>query len=150
MAAVNITIDGVLCDKYGRTITPVKLVGEATLTGLGVGGGPIMPPGNGGGGGNGKPPGIWGGGNTPMPTPPIANVPGIDNPDPPGKPDVPPPTVWPPGPGIDWPEHPIVLPPDEGVIPPGTLVTWKPVWTPDDGWMVVGFPNIPHPAPSAG
>ena len=44
MAEVNITVSGVLCDKYGRTITPCTLVGQASLTGLSVGGGPIEPP----------------------------------------------------------------------------------------------------------
>lgn len=56
MAAVNITINGVICDLYGRTITgPVKIVGEAMYSDRQVGGGP-MPPGEGG-----APPdlGIW-------------------------------------------------------------------------------------------
>lgn len=44
MAAVKITINGVICDLYGRTITgPVKIVGEAMYSELGVGGGPIFP-----------------------------------------------------------------------------------------------------------
>lgn len=142
MAAVNITINGVICDLYGRTITgPVKIVGEAMYSGLGVGGGPIFPQPPGGG------EGIWGPGD-PRPTPPIANVPGIDNPDPPGKPEVPPPSIWPPGPGIDFPSHPIVLPPDRPEIPPGTLITWQAVWSPENGWEVIGKPNVPHPAPS--
>jgi hypothetical protein len=78
MAAVPITISGVLCDKYGRTIQPVTIVGEATLTGLGVGGGPIVPPGQPGG-----PDHIWGP-TDPFPTPPIANVPGAPGYRPPG------------------------------------------------------------------
>jgi hypothetical protein len=44
MAAVAITISGVLYDKYNRTSQVVTLVGEASLTGLGVDGGPIIPP----------------------------------------------------------------------------------------------------------
>lgn len=44
MAAVEITISGVLYDKVARTTQPVVLIGEASLTGLGVGGGPIIPP----------------------------------------------------------------------------------------------------------
>lgn len=45
MAAVKVTITGVICDLYGRTISgPVKIVGEAVYTDLGVGGGPIIPP----------------------------------------------------------------------------------------------------------
>lgn len=93
MAGVAITISGVLFDKYARTGRPVTLVGEATMTGLGVGGGPIIPP----EGGGGYPPGIWPG---------------------PGDPDFPgggqPPSIWP-SPG--HPAHPIVIPPEQ--VPPG-------------------------------
>lgn len=81
MAAVEITLSGVLYDKLSRTTRPVVLIGEASLTGLGVGGGPIIPgepPGiwgptdpRPGWGLPGQPPGIWGGGNEPFPTPPI-------------------------------------------------------------------------------
>lgn len=70
MSAVEVTISGVLYDKINRTTQNVVLIGEATLTGLGVGGGPILPPLPPGWGG-GKPPGIWGGGNEGFPTPPI-------------------------------------------------------------------------------
>ena len=56
MAAIEITVTGMLYDKIARTSQNVVLVGEASLTGLGIGGGP-MPPGPGGG----QPPlGIWG------------------------------------------------------------------------------------------
>src|SRR5215475_11728380 len=60
MAAVEVTISGVLYDKTARTTQPVVLIGEASLTGLGVGGGPIIPPEQ-----PGQPPGtpvfpIWG------------------------------------------------------------------------------------------
>ena len=120
MASVPITIDGVLFDKYGRTTQLVRLMGEASITGLGVGGGPIMPPDQ-----PGKPPGgdhIWGGGNEPFPTPPIANVPGAPGYRPPKPPD-----------------------PTE---PP---VHWKTIWTPTEGWVVVGMitPEGPHPTPSS-
>ena len=106
----------------------------------------------------GQPPGIWGGGNVPMPSPPIANAPGVPgyNPNPPGiwGPTDPrpgwglpgtPPGVWgPPGP---WPTPPIHLPPGwnpggpdgPSVTPPaanvpihGTLT-----WTEDRGWTFV-------------
>lgn len=144
MAAVNVTITGVICDLYGRTITgPVKIVGEAVRSDVGVGGGPIVPPPSGGGDGD----HIWGP-TDPRPTPPIANVPGL--PPTTDPPQVPPPSIWPPGPGIDFPSHPIVIPPpitDPPQIPAGP-VDWKPVWTPDQGWMVIGIPNVPHPAPS--
>lgn len=139
MAAVEVTISGVLYDKYNRTQQNVVLIGEAVVTGLGVGGGPIYPP----PGGGGNPPVIWGGGNQPFPTPPIHL---------PKPPTVPPPSIWPPGPGVDFPAHPIVLPPpvdgEIPPIPPGSLIEWKPVWTPDDGWQVIGIPQIPHVTPS--
>lgn len=143
MAAVEVTITGLLYDKINRTTQNVVLIGEATLTGVGVGGGPIIPPEQ-----PGKPPGIWGGGNVPMPTPPIANVPGAPGYRPPGT------GIWPNPPEgqAPIPEHPIVLPP-EGETPPPIdpstpPITWKPVWTPSDGWVVVGIPNVPHPSPS--
>lgn len=138
MAAVNVTISGVLCDKYGRTIMPVTLVGEATLTGLGVGGGPIIPPD--GEKPPGSPPGTWGGANEPFPTPPISNVPGVPGYRPPGDP----PTIWP-GPGD--PDFPGGPKPPEPVQPP---ISWKAVWAgPSNGWVVVGIPQFDHPTPSA-
>ena len=79
MAAVEVTITGMLYDKTARTSQSVVLVGEASLTGLEVGGGP-MP----GGPGQRPPLGIWGGGGVPMPTPPIYI------PSPPDPPEVPP------------------------------------------------------------
>ena len=114
MAAVEVTITGMLYDKTARTTQNVVLVGEASLTGLEVGGGP-MP------GGPGRPPlGIWGGGGVPMPTPPIHLGPG-------GEPLPPQVGGGPIYPGM--PAHPIVLPPPNGgapgvpahpiVIPPG-------------------------------
>lgn len=54
MSAVEVTISGILYDRSARTQQSVVLIGEATLTGLGVGGGPIIPP------VGGSPPGIWG------------------------------------------------------------------------------------------
>lgn len=86
MAAVEVTISGVLYDKVNRTTQNVVLIGEATLTGLGVGGGPIIPP------GNGKPPGIWGP-TDPRPTPPIyiPQPPSIPTEPPPDGGDKPPP-----------------------------------------------------------
>jgi hypothetical protein len=47
---------------------PVTFQGILFFSDVGIGGGPIVP--------GGPPLGIWGGGNVPMPTPPIANVPG--------------------------------------------------------------------------
>lgn len=49
MAAIPVTITGVLADKFGRTLQNVTLFGELSYTGLGVGGGPIEPPAGSGG-----------------------------------------------------------------------------------------------------
>lgn len=94
MSAVEVTITGLLYDKLNRTTQNVVLIGEATLTGLGVGGGP-MPP------GPGKPPGIWGGPIDPYPGHPLPE------PRPPG-------TIWPNPPEgqAPIPSHPIALPGD--------------------------------------
>lgn len=51
MAAVEVTITGMLYDRVNRTTQNVVLVGEASLTNVGIGGGPVIPPE--------KPPGIW-------------------------------------------------------------------------------------------
>lgn len=144
MAAVEVTISGLLFDKLSRTTQNVVLIGEATLTGLGVGGGP-MPPGGGGGGGS--PPGIWGGGNQPFPTPPINLPPGGGGGQPPG--------IWGGG-NVPMPSPPIANvpgapgyePPDKPPEPIQPPIEWKAVWTPSEGWVVVGVPNVPHPAPS--
>lgn len=107
MAAVEITISGVLYDKLSRTVRPVVLIGEASLTGLGVGGGPIEPP-----AGGGQPPlGIW------------------------GPPDMPP-GFWGGGmgPGVKpqpRPEHPIVIPEPPTEPPPGDAAKPPPA---DGGW----------------
>lgn len=130
MAAVEVTISGVLYDKINRTTQPVVLIGEATLTGLGVGGGPVIPP---EGGGGDKPPTSPG-----HPAFPIWGGPGAGFPDKPGYP----PVVG--GGPIVPPDKPPVIPPDQ---PP---VQWKAVWHPTEGWIVVGVinPDIPHPTPS--
>ena len=83
---------------------------------------PIYYPPAGGGGG---PPGIWGGGNVPMPTPPIANVPGAPGYVPPGP--------WEP----NFPTPPIFLPPG-GETPPidpphDPQGRW--LWIPGLGWV---------------
>lgn len=105
MAAVEVTISGVLYDKQWRTARPVVLIGEAMLSGLGVGGGPVIPPEGGG------PPGIWG------PTDPRpgwglpGEPPGIwgpTDPRPGGGPIIPPEPTEPPPDGADKP------PPEDG------------------------------------
>lgn len=136
MAEIPVTITGVICDLYGRTITgPVKIVGSMVRSGLSVGGGPIIPPDGSPGGPGGSPPGIWPG---------------------PGDPDFPggggPPGTWPPQ-RPPHPAHPIVLPtpPTEpppvdpptqppsdnwvwGFVPDGSGGgVWKPVFVPEGG-----------------
>lgn len=128
MAAVPVTIIGTLTDNDGTK--NVTLAGLASLTGLEVGGGPIMP-----GGGEG-PPSIW-------PSP--------------GHPEHPiylPPTIWPdpPNPDRPHPEHPIVIPPPPDIpsAPPLQVkVVWIPPPHPHSGWAVVLVPTGAHPTPSA-
>lgn len=114
MASVEITISGMLYDKLARTTQNVVLVGEAHLTGLSVGGGPIIPPGVPGGG---VPPG-----GLPHPEHPIFYPPGT----------------------LPHPEHPIVLPPSQvppGLQPPtppapGSPTTPVPPPAGSPGWPV--------------
>lgn len=88
------------------------------------------------------PPGIWGGANEPFPTPPIVL--------PPDKPNMPPLVIWGGG-NVPFPTPPINLPgqppPPEGG-PPQKLVEWRTAWTQNTGWIVVGIPQVPHPAPA--
>lgn len=120
MASVEVTISGVLWDKATKSGRAVLIVGEGSLTGLGVGGGPIIPPESGGGE---NPPGIWGPPG-PWPTPPIAFPPG----------------TWP-GQNPPHPAHPIVLPPEQ--VPPDM----KPPAPPQPGDPTT---PVPPPAGSAG
>lgn len=163
MAAVEVTITGMLYDKLARTTQNVVLIGDATLTGLGVGGGPLpggpgQPP-----GGGGSPPGTWGGSGQPFPTPPIANVPGVPGYRPPGS-------IWPNPPegSAPLPEHPIALPGDPWwppdapqapqLPPPGSPPVIVPGTTPvhpinPPQAIVVDYPGIgkvlvPQPLPA--
>lgn len=111
MSSVPVMISGVLWDhalKAGRAVT---LMGEATIPGLGVGGGPIYPPEQPPGGGS--PPGIWGPPG-PWPTPPINFPPGWVGGVPPGGGGGQPPGIWPNPPEgqAPIPSHPIALPGD--------------------------------------
>jgi hypothetical protein len=165
MAAVPITIVGIQTDDNGsRNVT---ISGMASLTGLGVGGGPAEPP-----------PGIWPSpGHPAHPIAPGGPPPGVwpwpGRPAHPIAPGGPPPGIWP-GPGA--PAHPIVLPPDlipglppnigiwpsPGVPthpivlpPPGSppdqkpdiLENWdvKTAWTAETGWIVAIVPSESHP-----
>ena len=97
MAAVEVTISGMLYDRLNRTTQNVVLIGEASLTGLGVGGGP-MPPGP--GTPPERPPG--------QPIHPIWGPPGIELPPGPGFPPV-----------AGHPLPPIIsVPPDRPNTPP--------------------------------
>lgn len=134
MAAVEVTISGVLYDKVARTMQQVVLIGEASLTGLGIGGGPIIPPG--------RPPvppgtGIWPNppeGQAPIPSHPIAL---------PGDP-------W-------WPEKPPITPPDFQPPPPGSPPVLLPGAKPvhpmvSPPFIVVDYPGmgkvvVPQPLP---
>jgi hypothetical protein len=147
MAAVEVTISGLLYDKLNRTTQNVVLIGEATPTGLGVGGGPIIPPIQ----PPDKPPAFpgrpahpialpgdpwWG---DPHPAHPIVLPPdcppGMKPPEPPKPGD--PTTPVPPPPGSSgWPVNPIVVPPyviinypgvgPVVVAPPATAATTPP------------------------
>src|SRR5262245_48435460 len=139
MAAIPVTLDGFLYDLFGRTTQRVIFMGEASLTGLGLGGGPIAPP-----AGGGQPPLATWGPTVPRPPPPIYL--------PPGGGGQPPLGMWgPPGP---WPTPPIYLPPmpsepppDQGVgKPPPPEGGWG--WHPDYGWgYFPGGGGKPQPGP---
>lgn len=141
MASVNVTLVGSAYLKDSNDPVNVTIIADMYKTGLEVGGGPIIP--------EPKPP------TDAHPEHPIVLPPTDAHPEHPivlpDPPDLPPPSVWPPGPGIDFPEHPIVIPPpvDELPIEPGSLIEWHAVWTPDRGWFIVGLPQVPHPVPSA-
>lgn len=125
MAAVEVTISGVLYDKTARTTQPVVLIGEATLTGLGVGGGPVIPPPGEGKPPSGKPPGIWGGPwDPPHPEHPIVLPPG---------------TNVPPGTDVIWPPDAVVSNPIT-IVPPGKVMVYV------NGWIIVDQPAA-TPAP---
>lgn len=117
MAAVELTISGVLYDKTARTVRPVVIIGEASYTGLGIGGGPIYPP----PGGGPEPPYY-----PPHPAHPIVNVPAH-------------PIVLPPNPPVDPPVDPPTKPED-----PQWSWCWNPQtgWIPA---YVAG--DKPHPIP---
>jgi hypothetical protein len=111
MAVVPVTIVGLETSDDG-TSKNVTIVGMASLTGLSVGGGPILPPD--------KPPlPPWWPGHPEHPIPPVVGggpilppdqlPPGVSPPDPPKPGD--PVTPLPPPPGGGWPVHGIVPPP---------------------------------------
>lgn len=105
MASQQVTLVGVAyTDKTGNPPTPVTIVAEMYLTGLGVGGGPIYPPSGGGG-----QPGV--------PTFPIWGPPGSNFP---GGPGYPPVAGWPGGgPGGAHPDNSLPIPQPPIDVPPG-------------------------------
>lgn len=127
MAAVEVTISGVLFDKLNRTTQQVVLIGEATLTGLGVGGGPIIP-------GPIQPPS----GDPPHPEHPIPPRPEhpIVIPIPPNTPNVPPPGS---PPIIVGGTHPV-----QPMVPPAAVV----MEYPGIGKVVVPKPTQTGPDPT--
>ena len=141
MAEVPVTIVGVVAPMgkaSGDQPYPAVITGKASITGLGIGGGP-MPGGPSVGhpiAPGGPPPGIW---------PP----PGVVSP-----PIYYPPGIWPPPGGPVYPAHPIVLPPVDIPPPEGEEeAKWQvqTYWTPQNGWAVAivpapGHPGVPTPA----
>jgi hypothetical protein len=118
MAALSVTIQGTTTGPDGISV-PVTIAGDLTITGLGVGGGPIIPP------DPGTPPG--------QPQFPIVLPPGT----PPFNPEAPegyPPMI---GGGPIVPD----TPPDPSKPP-----MFIPIWLPGTGWIVV--PGFPVPTPS--
>lgn len=134
MAAVPVTIVGIQTDELGsRNVT---ITGMASLTGVGVGGGPVIPP-----------------GSLPHPEHPIVIPPTPPSDAHPEHPIVIPPDVWPnpPDPDAPHPEHPIVIPPPpeigDGTPPLQAKVVWVPPGYPSSGWNVIFIPTGEHPAP---
>jgi hypothetical protein len=120
MAALSVTIQGTTTGPDGISV-PVTIAGDLTITGLGVGGGPIIPP-------DVSPPDTDG-----APQFPIVLPPGT----PPFNPEAPggyPPMI---GGGPIVPD----TPPDTSKPP-----MFIPIWLPGTGWIVV--PGFPVPTPS--
>jgi hypothetical protein len=120
MASINVTIVGTTTGPDGVSV-PVTLVGDLTISGLSVGGGPIIPP-------DVAPP------QPGAPAFPIVLPPGT----PPFNPEAPggyPPMI---GGG------PIVppTPPVDTTKPPAFV----PIWLPGAGWIMI--PAFPLPTPS--
>jgi hypothetical protein len=116
MGTVPVTIKGNLTDVDTGETENVTLSGVAWLTGLEVGGGPVLPP------DQPPPPG--------SPTFPIWGPPGIDLPPVPG---------YPPVAGHPLPEPPLL--PDKPNDP-----AFVPIWHPDLGWIMIPTFPLPTPS----
>lgn len=140
MAAVPVTISGVLYDLYGRTTQRVLLMGDLSISDVSIGGGPIIPPDKPPGG---PPVGIWPNppeGQAPIPSHPIV-LPGDPSWEGPGG--IKPPDFQPPPPG----SPPVVLPgqkPVQPIVPPPFIV----VPYPGVGPVLVPLPATPAAAPT--
>jgi hypothetical protein len=140
MAAVPVEIRATLYDLQSKSSREVFIQGMAALTGLGVGGGPIIPPSNGG-----QPPVDWGPGGPPHPAFPIWGGPGAGFPDKPGYPPVVgggpiiPPNV---PPGLQPPAPPNPGDPTTIVPPPAGSPGWpvQPIAIPP--YIIVNYPGV--------
>lgn len=142
MAEALVQISGVLYDKLSRTERPVLLQGAASLMGVGVGGGPVIPP----SGGDGPVDPGWGIPGPPYPTHPIYR------PGPPVDPGwgipegghVMPPIYYPPNvpPSLEPPQPPNAGDPTTPVPPPAGSSGWpvQPIQPPP--YIVVNYPGI--------
>ena len=166
MAAIPVTLVGSI-SVAGQDPVTCTILADMTYTGLGVGGGPIVPPGQPPSGGvpihpiwgppgfnppgPGMPPGIWGGpvipppgggGGAPgVPIHPIWGPPGF-NPPGPGMP----PGIWggPVGGGPDVPPAPEAPPDAPGAMSPqtdmpGSGTQWYLCWIPGVGWRYIAL-----------
>jgi hypothetical protein len=131
MAAVSVTINNANITGEGGEIKDGTITGELSLTGLGVGGGPIIPE------PPVKPPG--------KPTFPIWGPPGME---------LPPGTGYPPVAGHPLPPEGSGQPPGGGGGggEPGPIDGWeaKIIWSEETGWAVIIVPaeGTPVPTPS--
>ena len=130
MASVPLTLDGALYDLWAKTTQRVVFIGQASLTGLGVGGGPILPD---------TPPSAGPPGH---PEHPIWGPPGISLPPGPG---------FPPVAGHPLPIPPVdtIPPPPEGEKPPPADGGWGYWGDPVNSWVYKPGPGqkTPKPAP---
>jgi len=113
VAEVPVEISGVLYDLPNKTTQRVVLIGKASIFGLSVGGGPVLP-----GDGGGDPPHIWG---PTDPRPGQLPMPG-------GKP----PSIW--GPTDPRPGYGLPEVPELPEVPPGTPPNTVIKEAPEGGW----------------
>jgi hypothetical protein len=127
MASVPVMISGVLWDHANKSGRAATMMGEATIVGLSVGGGPIMPE-----------PGPPDSGPPSVPTHPIWGPPGISLPPGPG---------FPPVAGHPLPIPPVdtIPPPPEGEKPPPADGGWGYWGDPVNSWVFKPAPGQKTP-----